>query len=763
MKLKIKMPLMFISFLIINVLVLFLVTNKFVVDGITNTAVRGFNSTAYTFSRMLNNWIYEQGVTINSLVSYNDTFYNYLIDPNELTRSDAVVDLLEVESRDIVYSTLLTDANGRIILESGSGRVDFNRNFKSHNAWNTQHTSLDNVYISTEIEKSFDDKIYVLPIIFSLKDSNGNHIGNFIMNVNWDKFIKDELSFDFGNSARLVVFNDDGLIIGHQNLNAMLLPTFSGKDISAANGNLSFKSDVSGGEVFVSYYETPITGWNASVAIDSKELYADASTTRGIIAIVSVFMVIVGSIIIIFMSRSISNNILIFRSAITQISSGDFTVIPPENILISKDEWGDIGRALKQHLENTSSILSKVNETIKLVSDSSKGLTGDTEMLSSRTESQAANLEETASSMEEMASAIKQSTENAVSGNNMMKESTKSVNSASLIITSTTENIEEVHEASAKISDITKIIENIAFQTNILALNAAVEAARAGEQGKGFAVVASEVRNLAQTTQSSVKDISTLIADSNDKINKATTTAHESSDIFAQIRENIEKTSQIMEDISSFAVEQQAGIEQVNKAVMELDVATQENTSLVDKTSMTAEVLFKKSGELYELMKHFKLPSTVKNIDEIKIEKKALENNKNKNDIKLSTKSDKYDNSKIVNNNKDKLNQSEENQWASDYDKGQLKVPASIKTANNKEKLNQSEEDQWTSDYDKGQLKRPDDMIKKYEKKEEETNPTGNDNEASSSSHSSSSGEFGDVKNAYSKGGKVNSDGFHEF
>ncbi len=761
MKLKIKMPLMFISFLIINVLVLFLVTNKFVVDGITNTAVRGFNSTAYTFSRMLNNWIYEQGVTINSLVSYNDTFYSYLMDPSELNRADATHDLIEVESRDIIYSTALTDANGRVILEAGNRKIDVNRNFKSHNAWNTQHSSLDNVYISTEIEKSFDDKIYVLPIIFSLKDSNGNHIGNFIMNVNWNKFIKDELSFDFGNSARLVVFNDDGLIIGHQNLDAMFLPTFSGKDTSASNANISFKSDVSGGDVFVSYYEIPITGWNASIAIDSEELYADATTTRTIIAIVSVLMVIIGSIIIVFMSRSVSNNIIIFRTLITHISGGDFTVIPSENILKSKDEWGDIGRALKQHLENTSSILSKVNETIKLVSDSSKGLTGDTEMLSGRTESQAANLEETASSMEEMASAIKQSTENAVSGNNMMKESTKSVNSASLIITSTTENIEEVHEASVKISDITKIIENIAFQTNILALNAAVEAARAGEQGKGFAVVASEVRNLAQTTQSSVKDISTLIADSNDKINKATTTAHESSDIFAQIRENIEKTSQIMEDISSFAVEQQAGIEQVNKAVMELDVATQENTSLVDKTSMTAEILFKKSSELYELMKHFKLPSTVKNIDEIKIEKNALEKNNKKNDIKLST-TTKSDNSKII-NNKEQSAKSEKDQWTSDYDKGQLKVPASIKTANNKEQLSKSEEDQWTSDYDKGQLKRPDDMIKKYETKEEEVNPIENNNEASSSSNSSSSGEFGDVKNAYSKGGKVNSDGFHEF
>ena len=149
----------------------------------------------------------------------------------------------------------------------------------------------------------------------------------------------------------------------------------------------------------------------------------------------------------------------------------------------------------------------------------------------------------------------------------MMKDSEISVREAGNIIEETTSNIELVYEASNKITDITKIIEGIASQTNILALNASVEAARAGEQGKGFAIVASEVRNLAQTSQSSVKNITLLIEDSNKKIKTAAETARKSLEIFRLIEEKITNTSKIMQDISSMAVEQQQGVYQVNTAI----------------------------------------------------------------------------------------------------------------------------------------------------------------------------------------------------
>ena len=135
----------------------------------------------------------------------------------------------------------------------------------------------------------------------------------------------------------------------------------------------------------------------------------------------------------------------------------------------------------------------------------------------------------------------------------MMKDSEVSVKEAGNIIEETTSNIELVYEASNKITDITKIIEGIASQTNILALNASVEAARAGEQGKGFAIVASEVRNLAQTSQSSVKNITLLIEDSNKKIKTAAETARKSLEIFRLIEEKITPKTKAIFRIALFS------------------------------------------------------------------------------------------------------------------------------------------------------------------------------------------------------------------
>nr|WP_239679652.1 methyl-accepting chemotaxis protein [Brachyspira hyodysenteriae] len=260
---------------------------------------------------------------------------------------------------------------------------------------------------------------------------------------------------------------------------------------------------------------------------------------------------------------------------------------------------------MRNKLVNT---IKEVEFSANNISTVAKGLSEQNNNLSNRTESQAASIEETSASMNEITSTIRDSADNSINGNKMILDAKSSIENAGNIILETTSNIEEVNEASGKIKDITKIIEDIAFQTNILALNASVEAARAGEQGKGFSVVASEVRNLAQTTQTSVKSISELIENVYDKIDKATGTARESQKIFVDVQKKINKASKIMEDISQNAIEQQNGVDQVKIAISQMDSATQQNASLVEDAASSAKTLFNQSEKLMETVHLFKLP-----------------------------------------------------------------------------------------------------------------------------------------------------------
>ncbi|WP_041177396.1 methyl-accepting chemotaxis protein [Brachyspira intermedia] len=348
--------------------------------------------------------------------------------------------------------------------------------------------------------------------------------------------------------------------------------------------------------------------WGIEILTPSRVIQAETRYIRNTMVLILVFILIVSLIITpIIIKKKVSNIIIVLAKDIVAMSTGDLTVEIPKGFEKRTDEWGDIARGWDKAMNNFNNVINTVKHSAEQVSTAANEVLIGNNDLSQRTETQASSLEETAASMNEMASAIKESAESVAQSTSMVSDAKESLNKAGVIIEDSVNKMNDVYESSSKIMDITKLIEGIAFQTNILALNASVEAARAGDQGRGFAVVASEVRNLAQNTQESVKSITSLITDSNDKIKLAATSVQESKTIFNEILEKMDRASSIMERINIAAQEQEKGIDQVNIAISNMDASVQKNAALVSEATSASESLLSEANDLLKAISYFNL------------------------------------------------------------------------------------------------------------------------------------------------------------
>ena len=209
--------------------------------------------------------------------------------------------------------------------------------------------------------------------------------------------------------------------------------------------------------------------------------------------------------------------------------------------------------------------------------------------------------------MEEISATVKKNAENAQQANQFTSDTRSVAERGGAVVGDAVNAMARIEESSRKISDIIGVIDEIARQTNLLALNAAVEAARAGEAGRGFAVVATEVRSLAQRSSQAAKDIKDLITNSSGQVKEGVDLVNRAGGSLKDIVDSIKKVADIVADIANASAEQATGIEEVNKALTQMDEVTQQNSALVEENAATAKTLADQSTAMDERVAFFRL------------------------------------------------------------------------------------------------------------------------------------------------------------
>ena len=337
-------------------------------------------------------------------------------------------------------------------------------------------------------------------------------------------------------------------------------------------------------------------------------------TVNGVIGVTALSALLLGIWLSWVATRSITRPMAEAVRVADQVASGDLTA---DIVVSGKDEAGAMLAALKTMHDNLIKIVSRVRHGSETIANGSREISESSAMLAERTEEQSINLERTAAAMAQITSAVDSNAESARQASELARQTSDAASHGGEVVAQVVSTMEQISQSSRLITDITGVIDGIAFQTNILALNAAVEAARAGEQGRGFAVVAGEVRSLAQRSATAAREIKGLISTSVGEINHGVEVVRGAGNEMQEIVTNADHVRQLMEEVARAAREQSQGIAQIGMAIQGLDQSTQANASLVEETAAAASSQQAAAIRMAAMVDEFRLPGETRSSSKV--------------------------------------------------------------------------------------------------------------------------------------------------
>ncbi|MDQ0455211.1 methyl-accepting chemotaxis protein [Rhizobium paknamense] len=289
-------------------------------------------------------------------------------------------------------------------------------------------------------------------------------------------------------------------------------------------------------------------------------------------------------------------------SALKRLAAGDLSFELTEPF---SEEFEALRVDLNSAVTQLGDVIASVADSAGTIDSGSREVSRSAEDLARRTEQQAASLEETAAALDEITVNVSNAAKRVEEARSVAREANQSAVRSGEVVSHAIETIQRIENSSNQISNIIGVIDEIAFQTNLLALNAGVEAARAGEAGRGFAVVATEVRELAQRSAKAAKEIKQLIGNSTQEVESGVQAVRQTGEALKVIESHVQSINDLMDAITTSSREQSTGLSEVNTAVNQMDQVTQQNSAMVEETSVASSSLANESNRLMQLVSRF--------------------------------------------------------------------------------------------------------------------------------------------------------------